>query len=224
MINRDYKFIFIRNAKSGSTSIVENWCPGYISTSQLPDHMVLPGTSTWNHDKNHIPLSHVQKNMDCDEYDQYFKFGFVRNPFDRLVSAYLYVVDWHAYFEHARPYESFEDFVNQLFVTKIKPAESMKYGPQHVFLDGCDHVGRFENLQRDYNLVCERISVYPRRLTRENSEYAWRYLPKHGWSVYHEQNPLKPRQHYTEYYNQHTRDVVSDVFACDLEQYNYSFM
>lgn len=222
MINHDYKFIFIRNAKSGSTSIVENWSPGYVS-SKLPDHMVLPGTDTWKHDKNHVPLSHVKQHIDEKKFRGYFKFGFVRNPYDRIVSAYKYTTDWFQYHENSEPFERFQDFIKKLFTTDHFPNETIKYGPQHVFLQGCDHVGRFENLQRDYNLICEKIGVYPRRLTGENKNYPWRYLPKHGWSDYQHKNPLSETKHYTEYYDHETKDLVTRVFEQDLQQYNYDF-
>lgn len=222
MINHDYRFIFIRNAKSGSTSIVENWSPGYVS-SKLPDHMVLPGTSTWKHDKNHIPLSHVKQHMSDKKFNEYFKFGFVRNPYDRVVSAYRYTTDWYQYHENSKPYVDLKDFVKKLFTTDKFLDESVKYGPQHVFLQGCDQIGRFENMQRDYNIICEKLDVYPRRLSHENKNYPWRYLPKHGWSEYQHKNPLSDTKHYTEYYDQDTKDLVTRVFDQDLQQYNYDF-
>lgn len=223
MINHDYQFIFVRNPKTGSTSILENWSPGYISTSKLPDNMIPPGTDTWEYDTNHVFLSHMKNNMEHDDYTSYFKFGFVRNPYDRLVSSYRYACDWHLYFERSKPYKSFADFVDKLFVTRSAPAETIKYGPQHAFLDGCDYVGKFETLQRDYNIACEKMNIYPRRLSHENKAYAWRYLPKHGWSTYHEQNPLPRLDHYRSYYNEHIKSVVDSVFAQDIEIYQYRF-
>lgn len=223
MIHRDYKFIFVRTAKTGSTSIIENWVPGYISTSKLPDHMVLPGTNTWKHDNNHIPLYHVKENMSRGDFNTFYKFGFVRNPYDRVVSAYRYVSDWHMYHDGSNPYSDFKDFIIKLFVTKEKPSEAVKYGPQHVFVDGCDRVGKFENIQREYNIICDNIGVYPRRLPWENHDYAWRYLPKHGWSDYHKHNPLLEPKHYTSYYDDYTRSVIEQVFAQDLDVYNYRF-
>src|SRR5690625_2614056 len=39
----------------------------------------------------HVRVSKYQIIFSQDEYNQYFKFAFVRNPWDRLVSAYRFL-------------------------------------------------------------------------------------------------------------------------------------
>lgn len=224
MINNDYKFIFVRCAKTGSTSIIENWYPGYI-TGTNKKITTVPGTDTWEHDKNHIPAYHIKNNMEYADFITYFKFAFVRNPYDRVVSAYRYSSDWFMFHEHKTPFKNFSDFVEKVFVLKNYPGEAIKYGPQWRFVKGCDFIGRYEHIQHDYNKVCDHLSIYPRRLTVENRYYPWRQLPKtREFTQYHRDNPQHDTQHYSKYYNDTTRNIVSTIFKQDIEMFNYSFV
>ena len=90
IISKQKKFVFIHNPKVAGSSIrnflskydsFDNffWHRGYIDGI---DHAV---------DKPHIPLNDLAK-TDYYQYinsDNYFVFGFVRNPYERVYSAYL---------------------------------------------------------------------------------------------------------------------------------------
>lgn len=89
-------------------------------------------------------------------------FGFVRNPFDRLLSMFIMT------HPNQEPCDTSRDtFLHYL----MGLSEHAK--PAAWFLDGVDRVGRFENLDADFSDICQWLelpAVPP--LRRENG---WRH-------------------------------------------------
>ena len=65
-----------------------------------------------------------------------------------------------------------------------------------------DFVGRYERLQQDFDIVCDRIG-HPR------AELPHVFATRHG--------------HYTEYYDDATRAIVERVYAADIAAFGYRF-
>ena len=65
-----------------------------------------------------------------------------------------------------------------------------------------DFIGRYENLQQDFDHVCDSIGI-PRRI-----------LPHANKSR---------RKPYWKYYNTKTRDIVAEIFREDIEYFGYEF-
>ena len=95
-----------------------------------------------------------------NKYSDFFTFTIVRNPWDRLYSAYKFlqkgginIHDKNAFETHLSTYKDFEDFVLNGLNEKII-WEIMHFIPQHEFVcdkNGqiiVDYVGRFENLNK----------------------------------------------------------------------------
>jgi len=105
------------------------------------------------------------------DFGRYFKFTFVRNPWDRVLSAYSYLQrggwnesdrQWAA--TNLAQYTSFEHFVlNGLPRSDIR--SFMHFRPQEEFVCDwlgrplVDFVGRFERLAEDFTDICGRIGV-----------------------------------------------------------------
>ena len=193
MINHKHKFILVRVAKTASTSIIES----------LPKSTVC--CLNWKYDCNHVPLWHLKENLDKDIIHTYFTFAFVRNPFERVVSAVKYANRWHKNKGTNKHFE-FKDFVSSLYdistSTQSDTMHSSKYGSQYDFTKGCDFIGRLENLQQDFNIVCDKIGIKRRQVPHRNKS---------------------PHKHYTEYYDDEILDMVSTIYAKDIEYFGYKF-
>jgi len=151
--------------------------------------------------------------LTCSEYTElgyidrrrakeYFKFSFVRNPWDRLVSEYKY------------RYQNkvlFKDFVKQIKITSNRPcSDTLRHLlPQYVFLfdeEGkplVDFIGRFENLQEDFNKVFKKLNIPGGNLGKRNVFYR--------------------RKHYSYYYDKETKNIVSEIYKKDIEIFGYKF-
>jgi len=218
IISSEYKFIFVRVAKTASSSILEENDSDYIRpeyrtsthpaffriSSQtkygpIPD-FVFENFSTPEEfcechgldDPNHIPLSVSKHYLAPEDYNTYFKFGFVRNPFSRMLSAYRYACQWSVT-------DSFKDWL--LWLTEDHVLLN-KYCNQLDYVAGCDFVGRLENLQNDYDLIRDKVGL-PR------IELPYKNTTKH--------------KHYTEYYDEETKQIVAEKYAKDIEYFGYKF-
>ncbi|MGD8346409.1 MAG: sulfotransferase family 2 domain-containing protein [Lysobacterales bacterium] len=173
-------------------------------------------------------LAHLSASeyVDCgflerDEFEQLFTFSFVRNPYERIVSEYRY----RNYFHH----RSFGDFV----LNKLPPPGwDDKYRhvmPQYEMLHDSeghllvDFVGRFERLQEDFDEVCRRLGIEPSQLPHRNpSNKKSRNLKRLVRNTLF-RNGENDKRHYTEFYDQRTRDAVTRLYEKDIEAFAYDF-
>lgn len=65
-----------------------------------------------------------------------------------------------------------------------------------------DFIGKFENIQNDFNTVCDLINVTKTCLPHTNKSN---------------------HEHYSVYYDDETQKLITDHHIRDLEQYNYDF-
>ena len=140
--------------------------------------------------------------------EEYFKFAFCRNPWDIKVSKYFF---GRQEAEKGRKWavgnkslqKPFKDFVS-----KLENWGGSFRGHQHEWVLneegklGLDFVGKSENLQQDFNYVCEKIGLPQMELPHSNKS-------KH--------------KHYTEYYDDEAREILAKTYAKDIEYFNYGF-
>ncbi|MCM2681481.1 sulfotransferase family 2 domain-containing protein [Echinimonas agarilytica] len=159
--------------------------------------------------------------MEQDAFDQYYKFAFVRNPFDRLVSEYRY-----------RNLDSQYNFKD--FVLKHLPAGEMTNDFRHIVPQSryvydsegnclVDFVGKFESIQSDFSKVCSALNLPSLELPHNNKSKA---KQKSIWlqvksSLGMQQKAKKIS--YQEFYDSELQELVSTMYQDDLKHFDYSF-
>ena len=133
-------------------------------------------------------------------YDESYTFSSVRNPYSRAVSMYT-----HFSWDSVRTFKEF-----CIAIKKGKyPSECAKWHSssltKHITCGDklmVDYVIRFENLQEDFNTICDKIEIPRKGLPHKNAT---------------------KRKHYTEYYDDETREIIAEKFAKDIEYFGYEF-
>jgi hypothetical protein len=93
IINRSHRFVYIHVPKTGGTSLklhLENFCrPGDICLTKGV-HAIECGTRNVTL-KKHSRANDVREYLGQPEFDRYFSFSVVRNPFDRANSIFNFL-------------------------------------------------------------------------------------------------------------------------------------
>jgi len=118
-ISHNHKCLFIHIPKTGGISWRNMLGIKEDSILNETNKMVVHGCTGLSRDhprvfeKMHFLMIHLMqlKLVDKETFNNYFKFAFVRNPWDKLVSSYYH--HWHKYFNN------FDLFINKL----IEPLE-----------------------------------------------------------------------------------------------------
>ncbi len=104
-----------------------------------------------------------------------FKFAFVRNPFDRLVSCFRHVIQKgslqnlqdHPRLARNMSFGSFVDVISEIPIDQM----DIHFRPQHTFIpEEPDFLGKFETLDEDYKDLCAKIGIQDNEnLIKKNS-------------------------------------------------------
>lgn len=145
-------------------------------------------------------------------FDTAFKFSFVRNPFDWIVSLYEFIRNNpnHDNYEEVKNL-NFSDFCSW----NIKNIKDKKENPNGNFntlteflfdKNGellVDFVGKIENYDEDIKVILKRLKIPEQKMPKINT------------------SNRKPD--YKDYYDDKTIKLVTDFFYYDLVNFNYKF-
>jgi hypothetical protein len=154
------------------------------------------------------------------EYRDKFKFTFVRNPYDRFISAWKYCISQtryktsllddpelffsivaknsNHYFWDCTIYDNFKGCKTSFAVHHASPQSDPFY-----MICETDFVGRFENFQEDFNTVCDMLSIKRVEL-RHPKKYKTDHL------------------HYSEYFkDKEFTERVTEFYKEDFEKFGY---
>lgn len=135
-----YGYLFIHIPKTGGTSVQDALIS---STRDAIGH----GPSVIAKRFVHATLAETGERLDQDAIRRAYKFGFVRNPWDRAVSFFLH---------NQRLTRATMDFAS---FWRDKHRKDQFYRQQTDYLDGLDFIGRFENLKSDIERVATHLGL-----------------------------------------------------------------
>lgn len=147
---------------------------------------------------DHRLPSHYIDELGQDVWNNYFKFGFVRNPFDRLVSMFLYrqklwkkigKTDFRHYVLHEMGPP--QDYTPQ--VEWVRPNNQL-----------IDFIGKVENLDVDMRSLVRKLNVPIQVFPKVNVN-------------------TNRKKHYSLYYDDDVLEYVENIFKEDLIEFDYQF-
>jgi hypothetical protein len=161
----------------------------------------------------HTRIATYKKVFSPEEFHSYFKFTFVRNPWDRVVSAFTFLKgeaisewQWQWAHEHLAEFDSFEDFVLRWLTDEnIPKGTHFDLQSGYVCDSGdepeVDYIGHFETLANDFSWIAEKLGV--------QAQLAQLNASKH--------------RDYRGYYSDRTAAIVEKVYERDIEMFGYDF-
>jgi hypothetical protein len=194
--NDKYKFVFVHVQKTGGTSVRDE-------LKKLKGTQTLCGMHSFL--------------KDCSYPKNYFKFGFVRNPWDRLVSWYnMHITSkpdniFAKYLiEDTKNFSDFLKKTNKL--THKDPngfllQKSITYNQLEYFSDNdgkllVDFIGKLENINDDIKIIGEKIGYPQLKVGHSNKR-------KHN--------------DYRTYYSNSEIELVAEMYKRDIDYFGYSF-
>jgi hypothetical protein len=202
LISLRKRFLFIHIPKTGGNSI-QNVLHKYSEEKLVCIAPYQDGIERFEVRSDHYP---IQKHASLAEYerqlghhtiDPLYKFTCVRNPWERVVSFYFSPhrgdVMWDrdafvALLDHISP------------VSSYVRSQSARNGQSHF--EYMTQYLRFENLQRDFELVCQNIGIPSEQLQRRN---------------------VSRHEHYSRYYDSELAELVANRFRDEIEQFGFKF-
>ena len=206
-------------------------------------------------DKKHFLMKHLMylKLINREVYSNYFKFSFVRNPWDKLVSSYFY--QW------CEQFSDFELFINKIIVLIEYINNNFTFNIDDYFYENYnrilyntlhnndinksyepkfDEYGGRPGIGIDYDyFVYFNPSLFPQHLyicdelnnslvnfvgRFENYVNDAKYVLEY-LNIDTDVKKMNSSVHpfYREMYNNKTRDIVAKLYSADIEMFGYEF-
>ncbi|MFC4821009.1 sulfotransferase family 2 domain-containing protein [Dokdonella ginsengisoli] len=206
IISHRHRFVFVAIPKTGTHSVRQA-----LRTILGPDDLEqvglfvrkrFPFPELANVPHGHISAAQIRPVLGEETFAGYFKFAFVRNPFDRFVSYCAFVSRDTGDFERAPL--AFMKYV----IRELRPFDHILFRPQCEFLVDAngtllmDYVGRTEEMQASYDTICARLGVASTPLERVNAS---------------------SHRPYAAYYDEELVAMVAQLYRDDLALFNYRF-
>ncbi|MBI3315868.1 MAG: sulfotransferase family 2 domain-containing protein [Candidatus Omnitrophica bacterium] len=204
LISYRLKFIFVHVYRTGGTSITH----ALGAYSALPYESFaakglqklgfLPSLGSF---PPHVKAIELRRRLGRRIFDPFFKFAFVRNPWDREVSNYFFILGSpdHPFHSEVKHKGSFERYLEWRARKGGAAQKALVTDPRGRLL--VDFVGRFESLGEDFKKACSHIGVEAELPCLNRADH-------------------RP---YRECYNASTRRLVSEMFKDDIDFFGYDF-
>ena len=212
MISNKYKCIYVHIPKSAGNSIE------YALGHDRNRKDILDINEKTYTDISHNTAAKIKKHHTNEEqWNNYFKFAIVRNPFDRIVSSYNFLckITKTSNLRDSVPFKDFvfrkgifkNDFHPSIIIKKNNKYRQIMPSHQYVYDENnnllVDYVGKFENLKEEWDFICKQLKV--------------------ELELGHYNKCNRDNEHYRDYYDEETKVFVTEACKKDLEIFGYEF-
>ena len=204
IISHSHKFIFIHIYKVAGTSIGDA-LRGYAhfpsKVNKAKSFLGMAPNIFCNDFYGHIKANDLKEKIPAKIFDGYFKFAFVRNPWDWQVSLYHFALQTPKHHQHEliKNMESFDEYIEWRVNKELRLQKDFIYDEENLLVD---YVGHLENIEQDFSEICNYLNVREVHLSTRNKS-------KH--------------RNYRDYYTEYSKKLVEEAFAKDIEAFKYKF-
>ena len=216
LISHSHSFIFFHVAKVAGISIrkaldtyVEE--PDFFRIQRpvkYKDGNLNPFYAVWESALLHATARKTQKELGAAIFDPYYKFAFVRNPWDLQVSMYHFILreTEHIHHQRIKAMGGFHQYLEWVAITKKPFPKGAAKFQKETLCDAdntilVDFVGRFENLSTDFAYVCQKLNIQATMPHLNKSQH----------------------KSYQSYYTPASQALVAEHFSEDIDLFGYHF-
>ncbi|MGX5713509.1 sulfotransferase family 2 domain-containing protein [Sphingopyxis terrae subsp. ummariensis] len=206
IVSHQNRFIFAAIPKTGTHSVRhalrEHLGPDDMEQARLFVEKKFPIPEIARMGHGHVSLAEVRPFLGEQMFDDYLKFAFVRNPFDRFISYCAFATSREGSFERD------PKRVMRHFLFTAPPHQHIIFRPQHLFITDAggnllaDEIGKVEEMQLSYDRIAARIGIASTPLDHANRSR---------------------RGDYRDYYDQELIDGVARIYGRDIELFGYDY-
>lgn len=200
IISRTNRFIFVHVPKTAGKSLRSVLIEHGSYLPDTPELYLNPNLPT--RDPRHARGFKIAAYVGAEDWQSYYSFGFVRNPWDRLVSLYHFVLK--------TPRHRIHDEVSNMDFTSFA-LYFLSHDPEPMWNWLADESGnkivsdvyRFEDLSECYEKIMKRCEIaHPPPLPHLNKS---------------------DRGHYRHYYSDNIAEKVQYLYHHEISLFDYSF-
>jgi Sulfotransferase family len=217
LISHSQHFIFVHVAKVAGLSL-RDALEDYV---EEPEHFrikrpakIIHGKpnvlyAMWKEALLHPTALQIRTAVGDEMFNSYFKFAFVRNPWDLQVSMYHFILKetQHRHHHTVKAMANFTEYLEWMMATPKPFTKGATKFQKDMLCDEqgqvlVDFVGRYENLTADFEGICQRLNIQSTIAHLNQSHH----------------------RDYPSYYDQKSRELVTDYFQEDIALFGYEFV
>lgn len=220
LASKKHRFIYIAIPEASDTDI-KSWMMNLEEKT--------PGSDC----QKHFQISKIR--LSKKQLNDFFKFTFVRNPHERLASAYI---NNFVNYKQPRPDSvieiikgirgpknidkgiTFEEFIKHIAVSNVNAAD-ISWRPQHLLIEEIkpNFIGKVEKIVEDFQVVQKKIgSVTRLPMEKQNTPQGNKY---YGNTLPYMIKGFGAEPSTNEYYNKELYDRVTRIYQKDFDRFGY---